>query len=386
MEETTVIIVGGGPSGLAISACLKQHSINHIILEKEDCNVSLWRKNAYDRVNLHLAKEFCQLPLMPHPPSAPTFLSKSYFLDYIDEYVECFEISPRYCRTVESAEYDEGEKMWRVQAKRRVNENDVEETVVEVYIAKYVVIATGENSERYIPNVAGLDTFNGQILHSKHFKSGSKFASKEVLVVGCGNSGMEIAYDLQTSGAKTSILIRNSVHVVTKELIHYGMRMLKYLPLKVVDAGITLLADLKFGDLSEFGIRRPNKGPFYLKEAAGKAPILDVGTIDKIKEGEIKVIPSHIMRIENNKVIFGNNTEKEFDVIVFATGYRSVANKWLKGYYKYVLNEDGMPKNEFPKHWKGDNGLYCAGLARRGLFGVKFDAEAIAHDINRNLH
>ncbi|MED6221680.1 hypothetical protein PIB30_057115 [Stylosanthes scabra] len=92
------------------------------------------------------------------------------------------------------------------------------------------------------------------------------------------------------------------------------------------------------------------------------------------------------MRIENKKVIFGNNTQKEFDAIVFATGYRSVANKWLKGNYKYVLNEDGMPKNEFPKHWKGDNGLYCAGLARRGLFGVQFDAEAIADDINRNLH
>ncbi|MED6221940.1 hypothetical protein PIB30_059609 [Stylosanthes scabra] len=386
MEETTVVIVGGGPSGLAISACLKQHSITHIILEKEDCNASLWRKHAYDRVNLHLAKEFCQLPLMPHPPSAPTFLSKSCFLDYIDEYVEHFEISPRYCRTVESAEYDEGEKMWKVEAKRTVKEDNVEKEVVEVYRAKYVVIATGENSEGYIPNVTGLDTFNGQILHSKHYKCGSKFASKEVLVVGCGNSGMEIAYDLQTYGAKTSILIRNPVHVVTKEMIHYGMRMLKYLPQKVADVGITLLADFKFGDLSEFGIRRPNKGPFYLKEAAGRAPILDVGTIDKIREGKIKVIPSHIMRIENKKVIFGNNTEKEFDAIVFATGYRSVANKWLKGNYKYVLNEDGMPKNEFPKHWKGDNGLYCAGLARRGLFGVKFDAEAIADDINRNLH
>ena len=43
-----------------------------------------------------------------------------------------------------------------------------------------------------------------------------------------------------------------------------------------------------------------------------------------------QVIPSHIMRIENNKVVFGNNTEKEFDAIVFATGYRSIANKWLK--------------------------------------------------------
>ncbi|XLT00725.1 hypothetical protein HN51_050076 [Arachis hypogaea] len=133
-----------------------------------------------------------------------------------------------------------------------------------------------------------------------------------------------------------------TVHVVTKELIHQGMRMLKYLPVNIVKSVITFVANIKFGDLSQFGIRRPNKGPFYLKEAASRSPILDVGTIAKIKDGAIKVIPSHIMRIEN-KVIFGNNTEKEFDAIVFATGYKSVANKWLKD------NEDGMPKNAFPK-------------------------------------
>lgn len=45
-----------------------------------------------------------------------------------------------------------------------------------------------------------------------------------------------------------------------------------------------------------------------------------------------------------------------------------------------------MPKNAYPSHWKGDRGLYCAGLARRGLFGVKMDAEAIVEDINQNLN
>lgn len=53
--------------------------------------------------------------------------------------------------------------------------------------------------------------------------------------------------------------------------------------------------------------------------------------------------------------------------------------------YKYVLNDEGMPNNDFPNHWKGDRGLYCAGLSNRGLFGVKMDAEAIADDINQTL-
>jgi len=205
MQEFTVVVVGAGPSGLAISACLTQNSISHIILEKEDFCASLWRKNAYDRLNLHLASEFCSLPLMPHPPSGPTYLSKDQFLQYIDKYVEHFNIKPRYCRMVASAEYDEVGNKWRVQTK------NTQDDTLEVYVSNYLVIATGENSEGYIPNVPGLGNFEGEVIHSKYYKSGSKYESKKVLVVGCGNSGMEIAYDLHNWGASPSIVIRSPV-------------------------------------------------------------------------------------------------------------------------------------------------------------------------------
>ncbi|KAK7350875.1 hypothetical protein VNO77_09906 [Canavalia gladiata] len=378
MEEVTVVIVGGGPSGLAISACLSQNSISHIVLEKEDCNASLWRKNSYDRLNLHLANEFCYLPLMPHPPSAPTFLTKAHFLQYIDTYVAHFNINPRYGRLVESGVYDEVGDKWKVEA------SNIQEGTKEIYMSKFLVIATGENNEGYVPDVPGLESFEGKIVHSKQYKSGSEYKSKEVLVVGCGNSGMEIAYDLQNWGANTSIVIRNPVHVLTKELIHQGMRMLEHLPVHVVDTVVTFLAQMEYGDLSKYGIQRPKKGPFYLKNVTGRSPVLDVGTIGKIKEGAIKVVPSGIRKIENKKVVFENNIEKEFDAIIFATGYINVANTWLKD-FKYALNDNGMPKNDFPNHWKGDHGLYCAGLSRRGLFGVKEDAKLIAEDINQTL-
>lgn len=202
-----VIVVGAGPCGLATSACLMQHAIPHVILEKEDCNASLWRKYAYDRVNFHLAKEFCALPFMPHPPSAPTFLTRADFLRYIDAYVERFDIRPRYCRLVDSAAFDEGEGMWRVETTTTLGGKKRRE----VYVGKFVVVATGENSEGYIPKVEGLEGFEGTVLHSKNFKSGSKYKSMEVLVVGCGNSGMEIAYDLNNHHAHTSIVIRNPV-------------------------------------------------------------------------------------------------------------------------------------------------------------------------------
>ena len=51
--------------------------------------------------------------------------------------------------------------------------------------------------------------------------------------------------------------------------------------------------------------------------------------------------------------------------------------------FKHVLNENGLPKNDFPHHWKGEKNLYCCGLSRRGLFGVSMDAKVIADDIKR---
>ncbi|RHN69918.1 putative indole-3-pyruvate monooxygenase [Medicago truncatula] len=119
---------------------------------------------------------------MSYPPSGPTYLSKDQFLRYIDKYVEHFNIKSHYCRTVEYAKYGEVRDKWRIETK------NTKEGILEFYEAKFLVIATGKKSEGYIPNVPGMDDFEGEVVHSKYYKSGSKYESKEVLVVGCGNS------------------------------------------------------------------------------------------------------------------------------------------------------------------------------------------------------
>ncbi|KAK8587676.1 hypothetical protein V6N12_022159 [Hibiscus sabdariffa] len=373
--EQVVVIIGAGPSGLATSACLSAHSIPHVILEREDVYASLWKKRTYDRLKLHLAKEFCALPFKPHSPDSPTYIPKDMFVDYLDDYVETFNIRPRYHQSVESAFYNEADGKWRIDA------NNMDTGAVEVYVAEFLVIASGENSAKYIPDLPGLDTFKGRTIHSKEYKSGAKYKNNDVLVVGCGNSGMEIAYDLSTFGVPTSIVIRSPFHVVTKEIVRLGMVLSKYVSVGIVDFMAVWMSKIVFGDLSKYGIHRPKQGPFYLKATAGRAPVIDVGTIGKIKSKEIKVVPA-ISKIDGKKVLFEDGVEREFDVIIFATGYKSVTNNWLKD-YDYVLNEDGMPKNDFPHHWKGEKNLYCCGLSRRGLYGVSMDATAIADDIKK---
>ncbi|KAF8404359.1 hypothetical protein HHK36_009242 [Tetracentron sinense] len=373
-----VVIVGAGPSGLATSACLNLLSIPNIVLEREDCCASLWKNKTYDRLKLHLAKQFCQLPHMPYPSHFPTFISREGFIRYLDDYVSHFRINPKYCRSVESASYDGIVGKWRVTAKNTISNE------IEVYITKFLVVATGENSEEFVPKVPGLDSFRGETLHSSNYKNGGSYKEKNVLVVGCGNSGMEIAYDQSNSGARTSIVARNPVHVLPKELVYLGMLLLKVLPFEMVDPTVLMLSKLKYGDLSNYGLRRPQKGPFYLKATTGRSPVIDVGTMEKIDRGEIQVLPS-ISNINGKDVLFSNGKTYRFDAIIFATGYKSTARNWLKD-GDDLLNQDGMPKSSFPNHWKGKDGLYSAGFACKGLYGISADAQNIANDISLALN
>lgn len=200
-----VVIVGAGPSGLATAACLNRFSIPNIILEKEDCSASLWRRRTYDRLKLHLAKQFCELPHMPYSSTTPTFVPKDEFVQYLDSYQAHFKMNVIYCTIVDSANYDKYKGTWTIMARDKVT-GEVRECT-----ARFLVVATGENGEGMIPDIPGLETFSGEVVHSSFYKSGATYTGKNVLVVGSGNSGMEIAYDLSNFGAKTSITIRSPV-------------------------------------------------------------------------------------------------------------------------------------------------------------------------------
>ncbi|XP_078437678.1 flavin-containing monooxygenase family protein [Wolffia australiana] len=373
--KTEVVIVGAGPSGLAVAACLNRFSIANIIIEREDCHSSLWKKRAYDRVKLHLAKQFCELPHMHHSPSTSTFMSKDEFVRYLDEYVAFFGLRPLYNKSVEKATFDYSQGIWTVRFR------DVATGEAEEYSSLFLVAATGENNERNIPNFPGLSSFLGEVIHSCEYKSGARFATKHVLVVGSGNSGMEIAYDLCQHGAKTSISVRGPLHVLNKDIVHAGMVMLRRIPIHIVDALVILMARLQHGDLSQYGLLRPKEGPFSMKAKTGRSPVIDVGTVKKIKSGEIKVM-KEVIRISGANISFAGGSTQSFDAIILATGYRSGVGGWLKDGGR-LLNVDGFPKRALPDHWKGTNGLFFAGLSRRGLIGAASDAMNIAEEIKQ---
>ncbi|XP_051123978.1 probable indole-3-pyruvate monooxygenase YUCCA10 [Andrographis paniculata] len=383
VKETTVVVVGGGPAGLAASVCLTMENVPNIVLERDDIYAPLWKKKSYDRLRLHLAKQFCELPYMAYPPETPRYVPKDKFIDYLDSYVSKFGINPVCNRRVVSAEYDGEAGRWIVVAENTAA-GEEKTSAVEKYVAEFLVVATGENSVGRIPAIPGLEMFAGETLHTADYRNGKRFQDKSVLVVGCGNSGMEIALDLSNWGAQTSIVIRSHVHVLRDEHVKVGMELLeKGVEVETVDEVVVMLGDAIYGDLSEYGITRPSEGPFRMKQSKGRSAVIDVGTVGKIKARQIKVFPA-VEEIAGEDVHFADGRTGRFDAIVFATGYNSTVMKWLKD-DGGLFGENGMPKMRSPNHWKGEKKIYCTGFASAGLKGIAIDALNIAHHITTSI-
>ncbi|CDP03823.1 unnamed protein product [Coffea canephora] len=375
------VIVGAGPSGLAVGACLKEQGIPFVILEKTDCIASLWQKRTYDRLKLHLPKQFCQLPKFPFPDHYPEYPNKKQFIDYLESYATHFDINPQFNECVQSAKYDEACRLWRV---KTVSTNGSARSDVE-YFCQWLVVATGENAERMVPDIDGLKEFGGEVLHACDYKSGEKFRGKKVLVVGCGNSGMEVSLDLCNHEAQPSMVVRSSVHVLPREIcgrptFELAMFMLKWLPLWLVDKLLLVLAWFILGNIEKYGLKRPSLGPLQLKNTKGKTPVLDIGALEKIRSGEINVVPG-IRRFACGMVELVDGEMLNIDAVVLATGYSSNVPYWLQE--AEFFSRDGFPKSPFPNGWKGKDGLYAVGFTRRGLSGASADATKIAQDIGK---
>src|SRR5947209_6706638 len=95
MDETTkVAIIGAGPAGLAVAACLRQAGQDFVMLEKEQQAATAWRRH-YDRVHLHTTKRYSSLPFVPFPRDYPRYVPRHLVVEYLDAYAKRFDLEPR---------------------------------------------------------------------------------------------------------------------------------------------------------------------------------------------------------------------------------------------------------------------------------------------------
>jgi len=218
-----------------------------------------------------------------------------------------------------------------------------------VFHPNQLVVAIGENTTPRIPQFEGASSFKGVMFHSSNYTSGESMRGKKALIVGFGNSGCEIAIDLWEHDAKPSILLRSPVNIIPRILSQvvqdvfdkYTKRPGSY---TLVDGVFGALLTRMYGDLKQFGITTPNPADPVITSLVLKhhPPVIDVGTVDLIRKGEVQVICSEIDRLTESGVLFKDGKEQPFDVIICATGFHFNAAfaKFLnESVVKKVVNE-----------------------------------------------
>src|SRR5215469_5115123 len=180
-ERTDVAVIGAGPAGLAVGACLRKAGVNFIILEGGEKVASSWHRH-YERLHLHTLKQLSSLPHFPFPADYPRYLPRNLMIAYLDRYAATFDLKPRFGETVRSVRRDKSE--WFIEA----TQSSIS--------ASYVVVASGFNAEPVMPSFSGLEKFRGKVIHSAQYINAKPFVGQSVLVIGMGNSGAEIALDL----------------------------------------------------------------------------------------------------------------------------------------------------------------------------------------------
>ena len=207
-HDPTVLVIGGGQSGLSIAARLKQLHVDTLIVDREVRIGDNWRKR-YHALTLHNQVQVNHLPYMLFPPNWPTYIPKDKLANWFEAYVEAMELNFWTETEFEGGNYDEHEGRWTVTLRRA--------GVTRTMRPRHVVLATGVSGIPNLPDIPGLKNFAGKVVHSSQYDDGENWKGKRAIVIGTGNSGHDIAQDLYSSGTDVTIVQRSPTLIVSIE-------------------------------------------------------------------------------------------------------------------------------------------------------------------------
>jgi cation diffusion facilitator CzcD-associated flavoprotein CzcO len=324
------IVLGAGPAGLACAAALRAKGVEAAVLEKSGHVGAAWRGH-YDRLHLHTDRKHSGLTGMPMPKNWPLYPSRLQVIEYLESYAERFSIRPVFGTEVTSLKR-EG-TTWSA----ATNQGAV--------AAPVAVVATGIARTPNRPSWPGVELYRGSLLHSSEYRNPAPYSAKRVLVVGFGNSGGEIALDLAEAGVDVALAVRGPVQILPRDLL--GLPIVtwaiiyRYLPARLVDFVNAPVLRLALGSMEKLGLRRSAKGPLQMIREDGRIPLIDVGTLGKIRDGSIKM-RGGIDRLTADGVVFDDGRSQNFDAIILATGFRPDLRSLLPE-VEGVFDDKGTP-------------------------------------------
>ncbi|MFI1938556.1 flavin-containing monooxygenase [Streptomyces purpureus] len=362
MDRTTddrpVYVIGAGPGGLAVAAALRRRGVRAVVLEKSDAVGASWRGH-YDRLRLHTTRRLSALPGMPIPRSFGRWVSRDNLMRYLETYADLHELE--IVTGVEVSRVERAEPSG--QPGSRGPEWVLHATGGRRLTGRAVVVATGYNHTPRLPEWPGLPSYEGEFLHASSYRNAAPYAGKDVLVVGVGNTGAEIAVDLAEGGAaRVRLAIRTAPHIVRRSTAGWPAQrsgiLVRRLPAWFVDRAGAVLGRISVPDLSERGLPRPETG-LLSRARQGAVPVQDVGLIAAVRTGRVEPVAA-VEAFKDGKVVLTDGEHLAPDVVIAATGYEQ-ALEGLVGHLG-VLDERGRPLAHGGRSPAGAPGLHFTGF------------------------
>lgn len=385
-REPTVLVVGGGQAGLSLAARLTHLEVDTLVIDRLPRVGDCWRTR-YHSLALHNPTDYNHLPYMPFPPNWPVYLSKDMVADWFEAYAWAQEINFWTSTELASGRYDEAAGCWNAVVRNTVTGEE------RTLHPKHLVFANGLVGFPHIPDLPGIKDFKGEVMHTTAFTNGTKWRGKKALVLGTGTSAHDVAQELHSYGADTTLIQRGATMVLSIDpsaKLTYGvyqdvplddgdmLAMTSTLPvltrtLQLITQRMAELDRKMIDGLTARGFKwhdgddhtghnmmiRKRYGGYYL----------DAGCADLIIKGDIGLLQyENIERFAKDGALLKDGAVKPADLIVLATGY--VSQEVLVG---KLLGEDvakkvgpiwGIaPDGEMSNMWKrtAQEGLWFVG-------------------------
>ncbi len=375
MKHQSIVIIGAGPAGLAIAGCLSHQGIDdYIIIESADEVGSSWR-NHYDRLHLHTVKKWSHLPHLPFPQEYPVYVSREQVVDYLSSYAKHFAIKPRLSEEVKSV--TRSDSGWNISTSK------------ETFTADHVVVATGVNKVPKMPIWPGQDDYKGKITHSKYYKNPEPYLNQSVLVVGMGNTGAEVALDLANHDVDVHISVRSPISLVPRDLngrpVQETAKILAKIPFGLGDWLGSQIRKVYFGNVEKYGLRISKMHPTVQLRETGKTPVIDLGTVDLIKKGKIKVHPD-IKSFDTSGAVTIEGKSIPIDQVILSTGYTAAVESFMPSVQEILDKSDipGTPIGEgnlSNAYFLGFDNYKVGGI----LGSIHTDSQLIAQEIIKKI-
>jgi putative flavoprotein involved in K+ transport len=368
------IVLGAGTAGLAAAATLHGAGVEAIVLERSDQVASSWRSR-YDGLRLNTTAAMSTMPgYRARRRRYGEFPSRDAWIEYLENYASHHQIDVRFGSEVQNLARENGG--WRV----GTNHRDLD--------ARFVVVATGFDHDPDIPDWPGRDGFTGELIHSSAYKNPEPYVGRDVLVVGPGTTGSEIAGLLSQGGAgRVRVACRTPPNVTKRRILGTSVNIhglaLEHLPLPVADQIGWLSQRTLFGNLDRYGLQRSPIGIATLSRRRQQAPAYDSGFVGLLKAGRIEIVAA-VVGFDGSGVSLADGTQIQPDAVIAATGYRRGLEP-LVGHLG-ILDEDGIPLVSGGNQHPSAPGLFFNGY-RFDLTGqlrlMRGDARAIARAVRK---